>query len=191
MPPQDALVIVLISGSLRARSASSAAIATAAELAPAGVAPAIYAGFGELPHFNPDHDRDPLPEQVVRLRDLLGRARAIMLSTPEYAGSLPGSFKNMIDWTVSAGSLYQRPVGWINPSAHGGAQDAHADLRTVLERAGATIVEEACVAVPLPPAALTTDGRVAPPEIRTVIAGAMTALARAAAARDETTNASS
>src|SRR4051812_36453664 len=98
MPPENT-PIILISGSLRARSASTAAIAAAAELAPANVAPAIYAELDRLPHFNPDHDRDPLADAVVRLRDLLGRARAVMLSTPEYAGSLPGSFKNMIDWT--------------------------------------------------------------------------------------------
>jgi chromate reductase len=178
--------IILISGSLRARSASTAAIVAAAELAPADVAPVIYAEFDRLPHFNPDHDRDPLPDAVVRLRDVLGRAGAVMLSTPEYAGSLPGSFKNMIDWTVGAGSLYGRPVGWINPSAHGGAQEAYADLRTVLERAGATIVEEACIAVPLPPAALTVDGRVAASEARAAIANAMAALARAASASDQT-----
>ncbi|MGJ4948597.1 NADPH-dependent FMN reductase [Bradyrhizobium sp. HKCCYLS20291] len=178
-------IIVLISGSLRARSASSAAILAAAELAPDHVTPTIYAGLSELPHFNPDHDCDPLPEPVARLRMLLGKAHAVMLSTPEYAGSLPGSFKNMIDWTVGGASLYQRPIGWINPSAHGGAQETYKDLRTVLERAGAVIVEEACVAVPVPPTALTADGHIAAPDIRATIADAMAALVRAASAHDE------
>ncbi|MGJ4882700.1 NADPH-dependent FMN reductase [Bradyrhizobium sp. HKCCYLRH1065] len=188
---QDTSLIVLISGSLRARSACRAAIVAAAELAPADVTPAIYVGLSELPHFNPDHDCDPLPEPVIRLRKLLGGARAVMLSTPEYAGSLPGSFKNMIDWTVSAGSLYRRPIGWINCSAHGGAHDAHADLRRVLERAGATIVDEACVAVPVPPTAMTADGRIAAPDMRAAIADAIAALALAASAGDENTQPSS
>ncbi|MGJ4927233.1 NADPH-dependent FMN reductase [Bradyrhizobium sp. HKCCYLS2038] len=180
-------MIVLISGSLRAHSASSAVIAAAAELAPAGVPSMIYTELATLPHFNPDNDRHPLPVEVARLRELLARASAVMLSTPEYAGSLPGSFKNLIDWTVGAGSLYQRPVGWINPSGHGGAHDAYADLRTVLERAGATIIEAACVATPAPPTALDAEGRIASLEIRATIATAMTALAQAAATSDERT----
>ncbi len=189
MVPDDTSIIVLISGSLRARSTSSAAIAAAAELAPDGVTAVIYAEFDKLPHFNPDDDHEPLPDSVVQLRALLGQARAVMLSTPEYAGSLPGSFKNMIDWTVGAGSLYQRPVGWINPSAHGGARETYADLRTVLDRAGAIIVEEACVAVPMPPTTLSADGRVAAAEVRAAIADAMAALARAAAVQDDVTGA--
>ena len=71
-----------------------------------------------------------------------------MFSTPEYAGSLPGSFKNMLDWLVGEG-LYDKPVGWINASAHHGAQGAHQTLRTVLGYMNADIVDGACVEVPV------------------------------------------
>ena len=32
-----------------------------------------------------------------------------MFCTPEYAGGLPGSFKNLLDWTVGGGEIYRKP----------------------------------------------------------------------------------
>jgi NAD(P)H-dependent FMN reductase len=134
------LQLVLIGGSLRSRSVNGAVIATVAAMVPADVQATIYQRLGDLPHFNPDKDCDPLPEPVANLRDQLGRADAVPLSTPEYAGSMPGSFKNLLDWTVGSGSLYGLPVGWINPSAQGGAQDAYHALRLVLGKGPAPIL---------------------------------------------------
>jgi chromate reductase len=178
----SALTLVLIAGSLRGGSVNAAAIDAAAESAPAGVRAMIYEEMGALPHFNPDDDRDPLPATVKKLRETLAEADGVMFSTPEYAGSLPGSFKNLLDWTIGAGSLYRRPIGWINPSAHGGARDAYAALSIVLDRAGAVIVEEACVDVPVPRDAIDADGRIASSEIRAAIAEVTRALASAAEA---------
>lgn len=177
------LTLVLISGSLRARSVNGAVIATAAEVAPAGAEAIVYERLGELPHFNPDSDRDPLPERVAELRALLQTSDAVLFSTPEYAGSLPGSFKNLLDWTVGGSSIYRVPVGWINPSSHGGARDAYAALRIVLNRAGAEIIEAACEDVPAPRDAVGDDGRIATPEIRAAISRAMNELAKAARQR--------
>jgi hypothetical protein len=114
--------ILLIGGSLRANSVNAAVLKTVQTLIPTNAKAAIYTGLADLPHFNPDDDRDPLPEPVARLRDQLRTADAVLFSTPEYAGTLPGSFKNLLDWTVGGGSLYRLPVGWVNPSAHGGSQ---------------------------------------------------------------------
>ena len=41
-------------------------------------------------------------------------ADAVMFSTPEYAGALPGSFLNLLDWTIGGGEIYEKPVAWIN-----------------------------------------------------------------------------
>ncbi|MGD0240963.1 MAG: NAD(P)H-dependent oxidoreductase [Streptosporangiaceae bacterium] len=35
----------------------------------------------------------------------------------EYAGTLPGSLKNLLDWTVGGGEIYGKPAGWINVAA--------------------------------------------------------------------------
>ena len=85
--------VLLVSGSLRAESVNSAVLRTAAALAGDGIRTTLYEGLGTLPHFNPDDDPDGGP---VRLAD----ADAVLLCTPEYAGSLPGSLKNLLDWTV-------------------------------------------------------------------------------------------
>ena len=109
----------------------------------------LYEGVSGLPHFNPDDDSDPLPGAVADLRSQIRTADAVLLSTPEYAGALPGSFKNLLDWTIGddqPGSIYQKPVAWVNVSAHG-AVNAHESLRKVLRYATAEIIEEACAEV--------------------------------------------
>ncbi|MBB4200500.1 NADPH-dependent FMN reductase [Rhodoblastus sphagnicola] len=174
------LHLILISGSLRSQSVNGSVIATLADMVPAGAEAAIYRGIGDLPHFNPDHDRDPLPEAVADLRAQLRRADAVLVSTPEYAGSMPGSFKNMLDWTVGGASLYGMPVGWINPSAHGGSQDTYHALRIVLDRAGAEVVENACVAIAVPRDAVGATGLIDALDIRTHFGRALEALLTAA-----------
>ena len=44
-----------------------------------------------------------------------GRRR--FLFRPEYAGALPGGFKNLLDWTVGGGDLYRKPVAWVDVSS--------------------------------------------------------------------------
>ena len=59
---------------------------------------------------------------VAELRAAVRETDAVLFSTPEYAGALPGSFKNLLDWMIGddkPGSIYEKPVAWINPSAHG------------------------------------------------------------------------
>jgi chromate reductase, NAD(P)H dehydrogenase (quinone) len=90
--------VLLISGSLRERSTNSAAIRTARQVAPAGMAMTMYMGMGSLPHFNPDDDREDglVHPAVADLRGHIAGADAILICTPEYAGALPGSLKNLL-----------------------------------------------------------------------------------------------
>ena len=69
-----------------------------------------------LPHFSPDDDGDDLPAAVRDLRAATGRAEAILVCTPEYAGALPGAFKNLLEWLVGGGEAYRKPIAWINVS---------------------------------------------------------------------------
>jgi chromate reductase, NAD(P)H dehydrogenase (quinone) len=140
--------ILLIAGSLRAGSTNAAVLETATRLVPPSATAHVYRELGELPHFNPDDDREPLPPTAARLRASLRDADAVLFSTPEYAGSLPGSFKNLLDWSVGEG-LYQKPVAFINASAHGAALGAHATLRVVLGYVNADLVEAACMQIPV------------------------------------------
>jgi chromate reductase len=115
---------------------------------------------------------------VVDLRAGIAEADAVLFCTPEYAGALPGSFKNLLDWTVGGGEMYGRRVAWINASGlPTGAADAHASLRKVLGYLATEIVEDACVHIPVPRQAVGEDGLIADPQLRARIADALTTLA--------------
>src|SRR4051794_32025446 len=157
--------VLMISGSLRDGSTNTAMLETARACAPAGVEAARYDGLGGLPHFNPDDDVEPLHPAVAELRAAIAAADAVLFSTPEYAGALPGSFKNLLDWTIGGGEIYEKPVGWINASALGRATDAYASLGIVLRYAGTRIVDAACVQIPLERRAIGPDGLVADPAV--------------------------
>lgn len=174
--------ILLISGSLREGSVNVAVLRTARVVAPQEIATTAYAGLGDLPHFNPDDDHDPLPPAVVVLRAQIDAADALLFCTPEYAGALPGALKNLLDWTVGGMETVGKPAGWINASsAPAGAAGAHAELRTVLGYTGALPVDAACAQIPVPRSAVDADGRITVPETTARIAAVLAVLTAAAA----------
>lgn len=171
--------ILLVSGSTRGGSTNTAVLRTVQAVAPDGVATALYQGLADLPAFNPDDDQEPLPPAVADLRQRIAAADAVLFCTPEYAGALPGGFKNLLDWTVGGGEIYGKPVAWINASsvaAPTGGADAHTSLRKVLGYVGAEIVEQACIRMPMTRGAVGTDGMVVDPEIRARIAEVLATL---------------
>jgi NAD(P)H-dependent FMN reductase len=177
--------VLLISGSLRRGSTNAAALRTARAVAPEGVEALLYDGMRTLPHFDPDLDLEPLPAAAAALRAAVRNADALLFSTPEYAGALPGSFKNVLDWTIGddqRGSIYEKPVAWINASPRG-AVLAHDSLRLVLGYAHATIVETACVDVPVHSADIGADGLLTDAVACERIEFALAQLAAASAAR--------
>jgi chromate reductase len=150
-------------------------------VAPGEIDAVLYDGLDGLPHFDPDRDRVPLPPAVAELRAAIRAADAILFCTPEYAGALPGSFKNLLDWTIGddqPGSIYEKPVAWINASAAPtGAADAHDSLRKVLAYAHAAVVEDACVSIPVTRHVVDNDGLIRDPMIRAQIRDALLTLA--------------
>lgn len=174
-----AVRVVALCGSLRRGSVNAAVLETARRIAPAGMTVTPFEGMRELPAFDPDDDREPLPPSVAVLRGLIAGADALLVCTPEYAGALPGSFKNLLDWTVGAPDMDGMPVAWINASgvaAPTGGADAHESLRKVLGYVNAHIVEEACVRVPLARAMVGEDGTVDDPDARAAFAEVLAAL---------------
>src|ERR1700761_7768181 len=157
--------VLLISGSTRAGSGNTAALVTAAALAPVGVTTALYGGLADLPAFNPDLDGDHVPEPVAELRREIEGVDAVLFCTPEYAGTLPGSFKNLLDWTVGGSQIYEKPVAWLNVAAEGRGQGAQATLETVLGYVGAVVVEPACRRIPVSRSAVGPDGTITDPEV--------------------------
>jgi chromate reductase len=158
----DSLKILLISGSTRAASTNTAACRMASQLAPPGLDVECYLDLASLPHFNPDDDHDPLPRTVANLRATVAAADAVLFCTPEYAGTLPGALKNLLDWMVGGDEFTAKPVAWIKVAADSRrGEGAHATLTTVLSYIQATIFEEACRHIPISPRAVTPDGLIA------------------------------
>jgi chromate reductase len=170
-------VVLLICGSVRSGSTNQALLETAADIAPPGVTTRQFFALGSLPQFNPDDDHEPLPPTVETLRRAIDEAGAVLICTPEYAGALPGSMKNLLDWTVGGIETSDKPCGWINIStASGAAAGAYAELRTVLNYTDARVVDEACVRLPVGRDKIGPDGRVSDPGVRDAIVKVLIAL---------------
>lgn len=171
--------ILLISGSTRGGSTNTALLRTAVAAAPDGIEAVLYEGMTSLPHFNPDDDADPLPAPVADLRARIAAADAVLLCTPEYAGAMPGSFKNLLDWTVGGIEMYEKPVAWVQASASPErGRHAHESLATVLGYLHADIVTEACVHIGVAREMVGPDGTIADADVRAGTAGVLTTLAR-------------
>lgn len=125
----------------------------------------MYSALAALPAFIPDEEI-PAPATVAALRRELATADAVVFCTPEYAGSIPGSLKNLLDWTVGSGELYGKPVAWINVAAEGRGTGADATMATVLGYVGADIIPQAFLSVPVPRNTVAEDGVVQADEQR-------------------------
>ena len=166
--------LLLITGSTRSGSTNSAFVRTASASPPPDVEISAFDGLAALPHFNPDEDHEPLPDSVAALRQAIAAADGVVFCTPEYAGTLPGSLKNLLDWCVGSTELTGKRVAWVNVAAdpRRGA-GAHATLATVLGYVQADLVEDACASVPIARDAVGADGLVTDPDVRRAITAAL------------------
>ena len=90
--------IIGISGSLRHASFNTALLRAAVELAPAELR-IEAATLSGIPLYDGDVESSSgIPVPVVALKDRIATAQGLLLVTPEYNQSLPGVFKNAIDW---------------------------------------------------------------------------------------------
>ncbi len=127
--------IFAISGSTRSQSANAALIRFIAETTVDKYDLIVFEGLSELPHFNPDLDQENPPAAVIAFRNQIQEADGVLICTPEYVFSLPGSLKNALEWTVSTLVFNNKPSGLITASANG--QKGHAELRLVMKTIGA------------------------------------------------------
>lgn len=114
-----------ISGSLRRASFNTALLRAAGTLAPEGVTLEVRT-LHDVPLYDGDVEAQGLPAGVIALRDAIRAADGVVLSTPEYNNSVPGVFKNAVDW-VSRGPdqpLAGKPVALLSasPGGFGGAR---------------------------------------------------------------------
>ncbi|MDB4907433.1 MAG: azr [Gemmatimonadetes bacterium] len=147
--------ILAISGSLRAKSSSTAVLLALQSLAPAGTSVELYEGLATLPHFNPDVEEVSLPPEAAALRARVESCSAVLICSPEYAHGVPGSLKNALDWLVGGHEMVGKPVAVLNPSAH--STFAHAQLLETLKTMSVALVPYASITLARRPA--SGDGR--------------------------------
>ena len=135
--------ILAVSGSLRESSFNTSLLRAAVEAAPDAVELELWEGLGDLPLYDEDLEQD-VPESVRRLREDWAAADAILFSTPEYNGSVPGGLKNAIDWASRPkleAVLRNKTVAVVGASTgRFGALWAQQDLKRILGIAGARVV---------------------------------------------------
>jgi chromate reductase, NAD(P)H dehydrogenase (quinone) len=136
--------ILAVSGSLREGSYNTSLLRAAVEAAPEGIEVELWEGLADLPLYDEDLDDADAPESVRRLRADWAAADAILFSTPEYNGSVPGGLKNAIDWASRPrleGVLRNKTVAVVGASTgQFGALWAQQDLKRILGVAGARVV---------------------------------------------------
>jgi len=89
--------ILGIAGSLRSGSYNAALLRAAVQLAPAGTTIEV-ASIRGIPLYDADVEAQGIPAAVLELKEKIVAADALLLVTPEYNNSIPGVFKNAIDW---------------------------------------------------------------------------------------------
>lgn len=117
-------VIVGVSGSLRRGSLNTALLKAAAGMMPPGATLDVATLHG-IPLYDGDLEAaEGIPAAVAALKDRIAAAQGLLLVTPEYNNSIPGVFKNAIDWLsrppADAARVFAgRPVGLIGASPGG------------------------------------------------------------------------
>ena len=132
-----------IAGSLRRQSYSRALLLAAGALLPRAAELAVFEGLAAIPPFNEDME-SATPIAVASLRRAVAESAAVIVSTPEYNASVPGTVKNAIDWASRPwpdNCLRNRPTLVIGSAGIFGAAWAQNDMRRILRAAGADVVE--------------------------------------------------
>jgi len=177
------MLILGISGSLRRESSNTRLLRAAAAKVPPGARLRVYDALSEIPPFNEDHETQPAGPALGRLRAEIAVADAVLISTPEYNGSVPGQLKNALDWIsrpLQTNPLRGRPVAVVGASSGiFGAVWAQADLRRVLTAIGAAVLDEE-LPVGHADTAFTLRGDLLDPETDAALAALMGRLVAAA-----------
>jgi chromate reductase len=170
--------ILGISGSLRAGSHNTELLRLAAEELPDGVELELYDELAEIPPFDQDLV-DLAPDAVVRLKEEVAAADALLIATPEFNGSIPGQLKNAVDWVsrpLTDNPARSKPVAVIGASTSSfGGVWAQRELKKVLGILGARVLD-----VELPVAKADRRLEVPDPALRAELGGVVGALVEAA-----------
>lgn len=145
--------VLVIAGSTRADAFSKKLARAAARGIDEAGATATLVDLRDYPLPLYDGDLEAaigLPDQAVRLRELMLRHQALLIATPEYNASIPAVLKNALDWVSRPHapepgvSAYRDKVAAIlssSPGALGGLRGL-VHLRQILQNVGCLVITE-------------------------------------------------
>ena len=123
--------ILAITGSTRKNSSNFKILKYISEHIKSEFEVEIFEDLAEIPHFNPDLDNENPPENVASFRNKIIQADGVIICTPEYVFSLPGSLKNALEWCVSTTIFSNKNTGLITASASG--EKGHEQLLLIMK----------------------------------------------------------
>ncbi|HMS40536.1 MAG TPA: NAD(P)H-dependent oxidoreductase [Pyrinomonadaceae bacterium] len=145
--------ILAFAGSLRKDSLNKKTVKIAAEGARKAGADVTFIDLKDFPV--PIYDGDieaseGLPENIVKLQELMLEHDGFLIASPEYNGGISGAFKNYIDWTsrppgeMKAGACYGGKFAAIMSASPGGLGGIRAlpDLRRIIASMGVHVLAE-------------------------------------------------
>ena len=145
--------ILAFAGSLRRDSLNKKAVKIAVEGAKLAGAEVTYIDLKDFPV--PVYDGDieaesGLPENAIRLQQLMIEHDGFLISSPEYNSGISGALKNYIDWTsrphgeLKAGAAYGGKFASIMSASPGGLGGIRAlpNVRTILASMGVHVLPE-------------------------------------------------
>jgi chromate reductase, NAD(P)H dehydrogenase (quinone) len=154
---------VAISGSLRAASSNTGLIRLAQRVAPDDLTIDFddpQSVIQQLPFYNEDLEADP-PGAVLRWRELVADADALIIGMPEHNFSPSAVAKNAIDWLTrppGQHTLQGKVITMMTSGGMGGGSRVQPPLALILGYLGNTIVEEPAVNVKMGQTRIAADG---------------------------------
>jgi chromate reductase, NAD(P)H dehydrogenase (quinone) len=83
--------ILGIAGGIRGQSFNRRLLAAAGHELPDGLRLTRWDGLAAVPPFDEDAEDGPVPPAVAGLREAITSVTGVLVATPEYNGSIPGS----------------------------------------------------------------------------------------------------
>jgi NAD(P)H-dependent FMN reductase len=105
------MTIIGIAGSLRKDSFNSALLRAVAQVVSPDTRLEIVS-LRDIPLYDGDFEEaSGIPAAVQHIKDRIASAEGLLLATPEYNNSIPGVFKNAIDWLSRPAKDIKRVFG--------------------------------------------------------------------------------
>jgi NAD(P)H-dependent FMN reductase len=165
------LELIGLSGSLRRNSFNSALLRAAADLMPEGSTLSIES-IREIPLYDGDVEEEHgVPAAVTRLKEAIVAADGLLLVTPEYNNSIPGVFKNAIDWLSRPASDARRVFGGKPVALMGASPGAFGTILSqsawlpVLRTLGTRFWSERRLLVSHASSVFDADGKITDPKV--------------------------